>query len=316
VTGTTVYAGGRFQNIDGQPRSCLAAVDATSGGATSWDPNADAEVHALALNGSKLYAGGMFTSIGGAARRFAASLDVATGSATLWDPGPNNPVLAIVATGPDVYMGGSFNTLETTPQSYLAAFAEIPTAITLSTLSAVAEAGRVRIRWHVSDSRTVPLGVYRRTPDSDWALLSRPTVEADRTIVLVDETVSPGLTYGYRLVVRDVDAKESAIETWVAVPAAEGAPSALRLGPMSPNPVGERGRLSYGLPRPGRVRLAIFDAQGRRVVTIVERMETAGWHSAVWDGRDERSRAVSSGIYFAHLEMPGAVQVRKIVLAR
>ena len=56
MTGT-VYAGGKFTSIGGQPRNYIAALDAT-GAATNWNPNANAEVNALALGGSTVYAGG------------------------------------------------------------------------------------------------------------------------------------------------------------------------------------------------------------------------------------------------------------------
>ena len=39
VSGGLVYAGGRFTSIGGQNRAGLAALDATTGLATAWDPN-------------------------------------------------------------------------------------------------------------------------------------------------------------------------------------------------------------------------------------------------------------------------------------
>jgi hypothetical protein len=65
VSGSTVYAGGYFMSIGGQTRSNIAALGEVTGGATSWDPNANHEVLALAVSGSTVYAGGAFTSIGG-----------------------------------------------------------------------------------------------------------------------------------------------------------------------------------------------------------------------------------------------------------
>ena len=39
VSGSTVYAAGEFTGIGGQPRTQIAALDATSGAATVWNPN-------------------------------------------------------------------------------------------------------------------------------------------------------------------------------------------------------------------------------------------------------------------------------------
>ena len=56
------------------------------GQATSWNPDADGYVYALAVTGSTVYAGGNFSAIGGQARNHIAALDATTGAATSWNP--------------------------------------------------------------------------------------------------------------------------------------------------------------------------------------------------------------------------------------
>ena len=90
AAGPAVYAGGSFTSIGGQPRSRIAALDASTGTATAWNPNANSVRHALAVSGSTVYAGGGFTSIGGQTRNRIAALDAATGNATAWNPNANN----------------------------------------------------------------------------------------------------------------------------------------------------------------------------------------------------------------------------------
>jgi len=58
-----VYAGGTFGNIGGQVWSRIVGLDATTALATSWDPNANSDVRALAISGTTVYAGGIFTDI-------------------------------------------------------------------------------------------------------------------------------------------------------------------------------------------------------------------------------------------------------------
>ena len=107
--GSTVYAGGAFANIGGQPRSRIAAIAAGgSGTATGWDPSADGNVHALALSGTDVYAGGEFANIGGQPRIRIAAIDAGSNSATAWDPGADGTVSAIALGGSNVYLGGSF----------------------------------------------------------------------------------------------------------------------------------------------------------------------------------------------------------------
>jgi len=59
-----VYAGGSFTLIGGQTRNNIAALDATTGAATAWNPDANYIVNTLAVSGSTVYAGGEFISIG------------------------------------------------------------------------------------------------------------------------------------------------------------------------------------------------------------------------------------------------------------
>ena len=148
----------------------------------------------------------------------------------------------------------------------------------------------MRIEWYAPGDEISLISVYRRTTDSNWVLQGHPQPDASRRIIYEDETVSPGVSYGYRLVVRDVTGYETAIETWVSVPAGRSAPAVLRLEPARPNPFGSHAELGYGLPRGGRVRLDVYDVRGRRVASVVDRVDIAGWGSVVWDGRDKAVR--------------------------
>ena len=57
--------------LGGTTRNNLAAFN-PDGTLSAWDPNANGEIYALAVNGSAVYAGGVFTSIKQLAMRLAA----------------------------------------------------------------------------------------------------------------------------------------------------------------------------------------------------------------------------------------------------
>ncbi|HEX5218698.1 MAG TPA: hypothetical protein VFZ59_03960 [Verrucomicrobiae bacterium] len=109
VSGNTLYIGGLFNSVGGQSRTNIAALDLTTGLATSWNPGANGRVHALLVAANTVYAGGAFTTIGGAARRNVAALDKTTGSATVWaDDNANGTVFSLALSGSTLYVGGTF----------------------------------------------------------------------------------------------------------------------------------------------------------------------------------------------------------------
>jgi hypothetical protein len=102
----------------------------------------------------------------------------------------------------------------------------------------------------------------------------------------------------------------------VASAGLETAPTALRLGPGSPNPFNPATQLGYSLPYEGQVRFRVFDLTGRQVRVLVDEVQPAGSYTVRWDGRDWRGTELPAGTYFARLEFGGRVESRKIVRLR
>jgi hypothetical protein len=63
-SGNTVYVGGSFGGVGGEKRSCLAAIDATTGAVLPWNPDAAGVVWSLATSADALFAGGGFSRMG------------------------------------------------------------------------------------------------------------------------------------------------------------------------------------------------------------------------------------------------------------
>ena len=82
-----ILVGGFFTSIGGQPRNNIARLDATSGLADSFDPNASLGVYSIAVQADgKILAGGTFSSIGGQTRNHIARLDPTTALADSFNP--------------------------------------------------------------------------------------------------------------------------------------------------------------------------------------------------------------------------------------
>ncbi len=84
----------------------------------------------------------------------------------------------------------------------------------------------------------------------------------------------------------------------------------------SPNPFNPSTTLRYHVPAGARrVSLAIFDQRGRRVRDLAPAAEP-GWRECAWDGRGEDGRVLPSGVYFAQLDVDGAMRIRKLALLK
>ncbi len=68
-----------------------------------------------------------------------------------------------------------------------------------------------------------------------------------------------------------------------------------------PNPYNRRTTLRFALAQSGEAKVAIYDAAGRLVRTVVDGLHDAGLHQVIWDGTDDGGRELPSGVYWARV---------------
>ena len=85
--------------------------------------------------------------------------------------------------------------------------------------------------------------------------------------------------------------------------------------PIHPNPMRDLATIHFNVFRPARAQVAITDADGRDIVTLVNETKAQGRYTVQWDGRaGGYGGAVASGIYLVHLSMDGKlVKSQRIV---
>jgi hypothetical protein len=83
-----------------------------------------------------------------------------------------------------------------------------------------------------------------------------------------------------------------------------------------PNPFNPRVTLAVEVATEQPVALAIYDAVGRRVRTLVSGPVPAGRHEFTWDGRDTADRSVAAGVYLAVLEAASGRATTRLTLIR
>jgi hypothetical protein len=83
-----------------------------------------------------------------------------------------------------------------------------------------------------------------------------------------------------------------------------------------PNPFKRSTTIRYALPHDCRVSLEVYNVLGRRVATLVDGEQPAGWRTAVWSGNDREGNPVGPGIYIVRFETGDFADTRKLMLVR
>ncbi|UCG31311.1 MAG: T9SS type A sorting domain-containing protein [candidate division WOR-3 bacterium] len=95
-----------------------------------------------------------------------------------------------------------------------------------------------------------------------------------------------------------------------------GLPLRTQLAAVYPNPVLRVMSIRYQLAREAVVELAMYDAAGRLVRTFADGVQSAGYYTVQWDGRDDLNRKVPAGVYFVRLNTDDYQDVQKTVLLK
>ncbi|MDZ4121864.1 MAG: T9SS type A sorting domain-containing protein [Candidatus Cloacimonadaceae bacterium] len=83
-----------------------------------------------------------------------------------------------------------------------------------------------------------------------------------------------------------------------------------------PNPFHTATKLSIDLDRPAVIRFSVFNARGQKVVDLTPFEGSRGENTIWWDGRDEKGRQCSTGIYFVQVDAGGRLYRSRVVLLK
>jgi len=129
-------------------------------------------------------------------------------------------------------------------------------------------------------------------------------------------------------VVGDIEIKSIAsdedyeIETIWIVQVEEGSnagdilPVTTDLNQNYPNPFNPTTTINYSIVDAGRVRIEIFNIKGEKIRTLVDEGKNVGYHSTVWNGKDNNGKSVASGMYFYNMVTDEYHKTRKMLLIK
>ncbi|MBD3351536.1 MAG: T9SS type A sorting domain-containing protein [Candidatus Lokiarchaeota archaeon] len=88
-------------------------------------------------------------------------------------------------------------------------------------------------------------------------------------------------------------------------------PKTYRLEKAYPNPFNPRTTISYALPKPEKVHLAVYDVLGRQVSVLVNEQQPAGQYEVRFEGKD-----LPSGVYIYKIKAGPFLESKRMVLMK
>jgi len=271
-----LVAGGFFTTGDGSAGDRIAKWNGTT-----WSPlgtGMDGGVRALTTYNSELIAGGNYTTAGGNS-----ASNIAKWNGSSWQAlgdGLDGWVEALIVHDNKLIAGGRFANSGATPTASIASWDG-------SSWSAMGSG---------FDDDVYALGVF-----NGYLIAGGAFSDAGGYVALWD-----GATW------RPV----SEVTTDVDDVGAPTIPSGYSLDQNFPNPFNPTTSIEYSLPQPAHVTVDIYTVLGQRVRSLVDRQQTAGTHSVIWDGTNASGESVATGIYFYRIQAGEYAATKKMLLLK
>ena len=195
---------------------------------------------------------------------------------------------------------------------------DIITAVEMKTFSSqMVPFQGVKLNWETSaESGNMGFNVLRSFTENgvyekiNSALLPS---SADGKYHFIDKDAETGQKYYYKVV--DISSSGASQEHGPVV-AEMTAPENYDLSQNYPNPFNPTTQIRYQLPAADKVRIEVFNISGQLIRTLVDAQLPAGYHEALWDGRNDHGLNVSSGVYYYRLVTRSFTSTRKMALLK
>jgi len=180
---------------------------------------------------------------------------------------------------------------------------------TVSTWTIVASAG--------ADGSITPSGSVAVVPGANQSFDLTPNAGFQVEDVLVDGgSVGAVSSYAFNNVAADHTISATFSPTTPPVDVPEAVASVQFYRP-APNPFAGSTHFFYSVKgEDERVEIAVFDLTGRQVRSLVSGFQSAGSHTASWDGLDAAGRRVNKGIYFIRAVIAGQPRTMRVAHLR
>ena len=187
----------------------------------------------------------------------------------------------------------------------------------------------VKLNWKTgSEINNAGFNILRsRSPASreTYAKLNDKLIPANRegSYSFIDATADAGARYYYKLEALDTRGN---ITTHGPIVVDVAAPATFELSQNYPNPFWSEAtsrfagnpttQIRYQLPQAVQVSLTIYNMLGQEVRKLINAQQPAGYHTAIWDGRDNSGRLVPTGVYHYRIQAGNFTMTKRMLMAK
>ena len=93
-------------------------------------------------------------------------------------------------------------------------------------------------------------------------------------------------------------------------------PEVFALHQNYPNPFNPTTQIRYDLPESEFVNVIIYDVMGRKIKSLINKIQEAGYRSISWDATNDLGQPVSAGMYIYTIQAGGFRQTKKMLLLK
>jgi hypothetical protein len=139
-----------------------------------------------------------------------------------------------------------------------------------------------------------------------------------------DKTVQPNVLYTYQIADVEEGTNKETLHPPITIMATKKAlqakeiPEAFALHANYPNPFNPETTIEFDVPvgTYNYTSLRIYDVSGKLVKTLIDEPMEPGYHSVIWDGKDDNGKSVNSGVYIYKMMTENYHKTRRCILLK
>ncbi len=206
----------------------------------------------------------------------------------------------------EYYVTAVFDEGETEPSNLVTVNLVLPPPLEF-TLNSTPTGGNVIINWESPNDYVTGFRIYR----------NGEFVAETMSSYFFDQGVDPGVyTYGVTCLYGGYESEPSTGEIDLVGAGDAIIPAYTELNGNHPNPFNPETEISYQLAEKSHVTIEVYNIKGQSVKLLVNEETEAGIYHAIWDGKDEKGKLTSSGIYYYRMTTDNYSAVKKMIMLK